>query len=472
MHPDQSWPIIDAELIRQSLLAMGRTSPNPAVAAVLHVKSGESTGHTGDRWDLFFPGATEPAGNRHAEIVCLDQYEGWKARFQHGPPCSEDLRAELYVTLEPCSKTGRTPPCTSRITATREIKSVRIDRLDPSLEQTGIEILRTMDKNPTSRRGDFKNIQSSDPIKTRDPEKRDDGIASAGEVFLEGFNKKITRNSPRLHFKVAISSEGYMGVQNRRVRISGIRAGLVTMLLRSRMDAIVVGPGTIGTDLPSLNVRFEGLHHPGLIPAFRWDPGSSCAVKKVREQLLIKNQDPLLRSLLLLQNEIFSTHSLFPGVWEPERVFVMGKPFAGIEVFLEKQKRLEASTGKPSRYLLLSDSMETSSYLPEVLAVLPPLEDPGFAVAFRSVLAKSGYNDVMVEGGAGLFESLCSHESLDQDRACVIQSRNNLSFSSGEIPVKLPEGILAGTILDRLDLGEDELVLSRFDWTHRTESPE
>src|SRR5579859_7442394 len=72
----------------------GRTSPNPAVGAVL-VRGGQVVGE----------GATQPAGGAHAEIMALRQ-AGEAARG-----------ATLYVTLEPCSHHGRTPPCTAALIA-------------------------------------------------------------------------------------------------------------------------------------------------------------------------------------------------------------------------------------------------------------------------------------------------------------------------------------------------------------------
>ena len=69
--------------------ALGRTSPNPAVGAVV-VRDGQIVGH----------GRTQPAGSWHAEVMALRE-AGEQARG-----------AALYVTLEPCAHYGRTPPCT------------------------------------------------------------------------------------------------------------------------------------------------------------------------------------------------------------------------------------------------------------------------------------------------------------------------------------------------------------------------
>lgn len=88
--------------------AQGSTSPNPPVGAVL-VKSGRIVGE----------GATQPAGQAHAEIVALSV-----AREEaHG--------ADLFVTLEPCSYFGRTPPCADALVAA-EIAAAHVAILDPN----------------------------------------------------------------------------------------------------------------------------------------------------------------------------------------------------------------------------------------------------------------------------------------------------------------------------------------------------
>ncbi|MGC8794464.1 MAG: bifunctional diaminohydroxyphosphoribosylaminopyrimidine deaminase/5-amino-6-(5-phosphoribosylamino)uracil reductase RibD, partial [Bryobacteraceae bacterium] len=82
----------DAEFMRQALAlarqGLGRTSPNPAVGAVV-VRDGEVVGRGFHTW----------AGVKHAEVLALEE-AGERARG-----------ATLYVTLEPCSHHGRTPPC-------------------------------------------------------------------------------------------------------------------------------------------------------------------------------------------------------------------------------------------------------------------------------------------------------------------------------------------------------------------------
>ena len=94
--------------LKLALKAKGKTSPNPLVGALV-VKAGKIIGR----------GFHAKAGLAHAEIVALDQ-AGKKA-----------VGATLYVTLEPCAHTGRTPPCVNRIIASG-IKEVVIGMIDPN----------------------------------------------------------------------------------------------------------------------------------------------------------------------------------------------------------------------------------------------------------------------------------------------------------------------------------------------------
>jgi diaminohydroxyphosphoribosylaminopyrimidine deaminase/5-amino-6-(5-phosphoribosylamino)uracil reductase len=116
---------VDERFMRLALAeakkGVGRTSPNPAVGAAL-VCGGE----------VLAKGYHRAAGKPHAELECL----------QRAPqPVPAD--AVLYVTLEPCSTTGRTPPCTEAIMA-GGVKQVVVGAMDPNPKHQGrgIEQLR------------------------------------------------------------------------------------------------------------------------------------------------------------------------------------------------------------------------------------------------------------------------------------------------------------------------------------------
>lgn len=201
---------------------LGRTSPNPAVGAVV-VRDGQIVGE----------GATQPAGGPHAEAVALAM-AGEAARG-----------ATLYATLEPCSHHGRTPPCTEAIIAAG-IARVHCAVLDPNpivmgngrrnLEESGIEVI------PGG------------------------GIwAGEAEQLNEAFFHWIKCRRPFVIAKWAMSLDGRIATGTGDSRwISGARSRSWVHELRNVVDAILVGSGTVLADDPSLTTRLDrpGVQHP------------------------------------------------------------------------------------------------------------------------------------------------------------------------------------------------------------------
>jgi diaminohydroxyphosphoribosylaminopyrimidine deaminase/5-amino-6-(5-phosphoribosylamino)uracil reductase len=191
----------------------GRTSPNPAVGAVV-VKDGHIAGE----------GATEPPGGRHAEIVALDT-AGEAARD-----------ATLYVTLEPCCHQGRTPPCTDAIVRAG-IAEVHFAHLDPDanvagggqakLEATGIRVLVG------------------------------EGKAEARRIN-EAYLKHRESGLPFVTAKFACSLDGKIASTSGDSRwVSGPETRVWSHQLRTRIDAIAVGVSTVLVDDPQLTARVE-----------------------------------------------------------------------------------------------------------------------------------------------------------------------------------------------------------------------
>jgi diaminohydroxyphosphoribosylaminopyrimidine deaminase/5-amino-6-(5-phosphoribosylamino)uracil reductase len=186
----------------------GMTSPNPGVGAVI-VQRGTLVGQ----------GYTQPAGQAHAEIQALKQ-AGAQARG-----------ATLYVTLEPCSHYGRTPPCTDQIIKAG-IKKVVFGVQDPNplvngqgmflLQKAGIEVIKGV---------------LADQIRRQ----------------LEIFLKYITKNRPFVCIKTAASLDGKITLKtNQRWHLSGEEAQAFTHELRRTYDAIMVGTNTVLIDNPQL----------------------------------------------------------------------------------------------------------------------------------------------------------------------------------------------------------------------------
>ncbi|MDK2888394.1 MAG: diaminohydroxyphosphoribosylaminopyrimidine deaminase [Thermoanaerobacter sp.] len=191
--------------------AMGRTSPNPMVGAVL-VKDGQVVGR----------GYHARAGTPHAEIHALRE-AGERAEG-----------ATLYVTLEPCCHQGRTGPCTEAILAAG-VKRVVTAMVDPNplVAGRGVERLRQAGVEVT--------------VGVLEEEAR-----RLNEVFV----KYITTRSPFVVLKAAMSLDGKIATRTGESRwITGSQARLAVHYLRDRYDAILVGINTVLKDNPSLTTR-------------------------------------------------------------------------------------------------------------------------------------------------------------------------------------------------------------------------
>src|SRR5262245_19997294 len=198
--------------------AAGRTSPNPIVGAVL-VRGGEIVG----------TGYHRVAGGDHAEIIALKQ-AGAKARG-----------ATLYITLDPCSHHGRTPPCSD------------------ALIRAGIkEVIDGMkDPNPLVAGRGFQQLRRAG-IKVRL------GLCEAEcHLLLEAFEKFITRRVPFVTLKLAATLDGKIATASGDSRwVSGGDSRTWVQRWRNETDAVVVGAGTVRMDDPQLTCRLAGGRNP------------------------------------------------------------------------------------------------------------------------------------------------------------------------------------------------------------------
>ena len=199
------------EALRIAKNALGRTSPNPLVGAVV-VKDGK----------IIAEGWHRQAGTPHAEIHALNM----AGELAQG--------ATLYVTLEPCSHFGRTPPCVNRIIESG-IKKVVAAMKDPNpkVAGRGFEILR--------------NAGVEVEIGLLEAEAR-----RLNEVFL----KFITEKLPFVTLKFASSLDGKIATATGESQwISCEESRKFAHKLRDLNDAILVGVGTVLADNPSLTTR-------------------------------------------------------------------------------------------------------------------------------------------------------------------------------------------------------------------------
>ncbi len=194
---------------------LGNAWPNPAVGAVV-VKDGVIVGR----------GWTQPSGRPHAETQALKR-AGKAARG-----------ATLYVTLEPCSHEGKTPPCADAIIRAGIARVVSaLEDPNPEVAGQGHERLRA--------RGIAVEVGLGAEEARR---------AHAGHI------RRMHDSRPHVMLKLAVSADGKVGAAGRRpVAITGEAANARVHLLRAMSDAILIGVGTALSDNPSLTCRLPGM---------------------------------------------------------------------------------------------------------------------------------------------------------------------------------------------------------------------
>ncbi len=207
--------------LRLARKGAGRTSPNPAVGAVL-VRRGEVVGE----------GFHRAAGLPHAEAMAL-QDAGEAARG-----------ADLYVTLEPCAHAGRTGPCTRAIIAAG-VRRVAAAMQDPNplvagkgfraLRRAGIPVVRGM-------------------------------MEEEARSLNRSYCRWVVSGRPFVTLKLAISLDGQVASASGESRwISGEPARKIVHRMRSETDAVLVGGETYRQDAPQLTARIRGGRNPGRV---------------------------------------------------------------------------------------------------------------------------------------------------------------------------------------------------------------
>ncbi|MFB9951118.1 bifunctional diaminohydroxyphosphoribosylaminopyrimidine deaminase/5-amino-6-(5-phosphoribosylamino)uracil reductase RibD [Rhizobium puerariae] len=192
----------------------GLTGTNPSVGCVI-VKDGEVVGEA----------VTAPGGRPHAETQALEN-AGEKARG-----------ATAYVTLEPCSHYGRTPPCANALVEAGVARVVvSLTDPDPRVSGRGLAILREA------------GIAVESGL-----------MQDEGRRALAGYLMRQTRGRPYVTLKLAVSANGKLGRRGEEVSITGPDARNAVHRLRAQSDAILVGIGTALSDDPELTVRIPGL---------------------------------------------------------------------------------------------------------------------------------------------------------------------------------------------------------------------
>ncbi len=210
----------DDERFMRLALALGRrnlgsTWPNPAVGAVI-VKDGV----------VIARGWTQEGGRPHAEVEALRRAK----KTTQG--------ATMYVSLEPCSHQGKTPPCADAIVRAGIARVVSaMEDPNPEVAGQGHERLRA------------KGITVDVGL----------GVDEARRIHA-GHVTRITTGRPHVTLKLAISADGKAGLAGRKpAPISGEAARERIFQIRAASDAILVGIGTVLSDDPQLTCRLPGM---------------------------------------------------------------------------------------------------------------------------------------------------------------------------------------------------------------------
>ncbi len=235
---DERWMTLALDLAARGL---GRTAPNPPVGCVI-VQNDEVVGRG------FHPRAGEP----HAEVFAL-RAAGMHVRG-----------ATVYVTLEPCSHHGRTPPCTDALIASG-VRRVVVSALDPNprVAGRGVQALRGAGIDVTV------------------------GVLEAEALRQQaGFRSLIVRGRPWVVAKYAMTLDGKVAAPGEgNGAVSGAEAQARAMTWRNELDAVAVGSGTLHSDDPALTTRgVSGGRDPRVVvfdrraqsnpQARAWCPGS------------------------------------------------------------------------------------------------------------------------------------------------------------------------------------------------------
>jgi diaminohydroxyphosphoribosylaminopyrimidine deaminase/5-amino-6-(5-phosphoribosylamino)uracil reductase len=271
--------------LRMARRMLGRTAPNPAVGAVI---ADEATG------EVIARGWTQQGGRPHAEAHVLAR-AGARARGQ-----------TMYVTLEPCSHHGRTPPCANAIVAAGLRRVVcAVSDPNPEIAGRGLAVLR----------------EAGVAV--------DLGLcAEEARWMAAGHILRMTRDRPFVQLKIAVSGDGLIAPgRGAPVWVTGEEARWYAHLLRARADAILVGRRTVADDDPELTCRLRGLEGRSprrvvLDPRFRTPPS-------------VKMFETLERAPVIIFGDTRSPPPAYPKGVEVRRMPARADGRLSLEVVLE-----------------------------------------------------------------------------------------------------------------------------------------
>jgi len=330
---------------------IGVTSPNPSVGAVI-VKNNK----------IISTGVTNPAGGDHAEVSAIRNCKN-----------QQDLSgADIYVTLEPCSHYGKTPPCVD-IIIKKKFKKVIIPIKDPNPLVSGNGIKKLLDSG----------IEVDIDSKYKD---------QAGDL-IRPFKKYILDKRPFVVNKSAVTLDGKTATSNGDSKwISSSLSRLLVHRLREKVDGIIIGKNTFQNDNPTLNIRPESF--------------------KPEDYLFFKNREYLSTGYSnffiesLLKNDFYKNNS-------PKRI-VIGIPeniTLNENLFYDNNYIFFASENSLSRIVLDNKKSIIKKLNIINMGKLSIQETPHFIL---NQLYKMGMISVLLEGGSILNGTFFNEKLIDQ----------------------------------------------------------
>ena len=325
------------EALRFSMKAIGITSPNPPVGCIL-VRNNQEIAR----------GHTQPYGGWHAERTAIMSL----------PENHDFSDVTAFVTLEPCTHTGRQPPCANFLVE-KKFKKIVIAALDPNAQVAG------------------KGLQK---LRAAGIEIEVGVLKSEVQAWLMPFLYQIQKNKIFIAGKWAQSLDGKLADHTGGWRwITGPEARAHTHWLRQKYDAIVVGAGTALNDFPMLDVR-------------------DCAapIQSQPLRILFDPKGRILNASEANQKKLFE-RTLNPN--QPNFIFIL-------------QNTLNNSDSKTLNQLKNEGNVTFLAGDPELSPALGFIETLN-AFDFKSYRGGRPLQSILVEGGPSLLSQLIENDSLD-----------------------------------------------------------
>ena len=365
-----------AAAIRLCRRNLGLTGTNPSVACLI-VRDGVIVGSA----------VTAPGGRPHAETQALAE-AGEAARG-----------ATAYVTLEPCSHHGKTPPCADALIASG-VARVVVSVTDPDERVAG--------------RGLFMLRDAGIMVET--------GVLEAeGRAALAAYLTRQTKKRPHVTLKLAVSSDGMLGrLGAGQVAITGLISRGQVHVTRAETDAILIGIGTALADDPDLTCRLPGLESRSpvrivLDPRVELSPASKLA-RSARDVPVIvvaaradTSEAPpsALPGISPSRGEIDEETTSSPSSFDAEGENDGSQPISPLEG--EMAGRPEG--GNPASQL---NDQRTRTAALEALGVEVLICDPRRLGDLLAALATRGISSLLVEGGARTAQSFLDAGIVDR----------------------------------------------------------